>query len=142
MTMAPVEVIVVAFPGSAFNGAILPELRRLVDTSTITIVDGLFVRKDDAGGLTWHELAEIDAELSGLLDHVEGLISAEDVAELAADLEPGSSAAVLAFEHTWMKLVAPDALAGSGGALIADIQVPGSVVEEIMTTVPDEEETA
>ena len=141
MTMAPVEVIVVAFPGSAFNGAILPELRRLVDTSTITIVDGLFVRKDDAGGLTWHELAEIDAELSGLLDHVEGLISADDVAELAADLEPGSSAAVLAFEHTWMKPLR-DALAGSGGVLIADIQVPGSVVEEIMTTVPDEEETA
>ena len=25
MPMAPVEVIVVAFPGSAFNGAILPE---------------------------------------------------------------------------------------------------------------------
>jgi hypothetical protein len=141
MTIAPVEVIVVAFPGSAFNGAILPELRRLVDTSTITIVDGLFVRKDEAGALTWHELAEIDAELSGLLDHVEGIISADDVAELAADLEPGSSAAVLAFEHAWMRPLR-DALAGSGGVLIADIQVPGSVVEEIMTTVPDEEETA
>jgi hypothetical protein len=141
MTMAPVEVIVVAFPGSAFNGAILPELRRLVDTSTITIVDGLFVRKDEAGELTWHELAEIDAELNGLLDHVEGLISADDVAELAADLEPGSSAAVLAFEHAWMRPLR-DALADSGGVLIADIQVPGSVVEEIMTTVPDEEETA
>jgi hypothetical protein len=141
MTMAPVEVIVVAFPGSAFNGAILPELRRLVDTSTITIVDGLFVRKDEAGELTWHELAEIDGELNGLLDHVEGLISADDVDELAADLEPGSSAAVLAFEHAWMRPLR-DAVAGSGGVLIADIQVPGSVVEEIMTTVPDEEETA
>jgi hypothetical protein len=141
MAMAPVEVIVVAFPGSAFNGAILPELRRLVDTSTITIVDGLFVRKDAAGSLTWHELAEIDTALAGLLDHVEGLVSADDVTELAADLEPGSSAAVLVFEHSWMKPLR-DALAGSGGVLIADIQVPGSVVEEILTTVSDEEETA
>lgn len=141
MTMAPVEVIVVAFPGSAFNGAILPELRRLVDTSTITIVDGLFVRKDDAGDLSWHELAEVDAALSGLLQKVEGLISADDVTELAADLEPGSSAAVLAFEHTWMRPLR-DAVAGSGGVLVADIQVPGSVVEEILTTVPDEEEIA
>lgn len=136
--MAPVEVIVVAFPGSAFNGAILPELRRLVDTSTITIVDGLFVRKDEAGELTWHELAEVDPGLNGLLDRVEGLISAEDVAELATDLQPGSSAAVLAFEHTWMKPLR-DALGGSGGVLIADIQVPGDVVEEILDTVPDEE---
>lgn len=141
MTMAPVEVIVVAFPGSAFNGAILPELRRLVDTSTITIVDGLFVRKNDAGDLSWHELAEVDAALSGLLQKVEGLISADDVTELAADLEPGSSAAVLAFEHTWMRPLR-DAVAGSGGVLVADIQVPGSVVEEILTTVPDEEEIA
>jgi hypothetical protein len=141
MTMAPVEVIVVAFPGSAFNGAILPELRRLVSSSTITIVDGLFVRRDDAGALTWHELAEIDPELGGLLDRVEGLLSADDAAELAADLQPGSSAAVLAFEHAWMKPLR-DAVAGSGGVLVADIQVPGSVVEEILTTVPDEEEQA
>lgn len=138
MAMAPIEVIVVAFPGSAFNGAILPELRRLIDTSTITIVDGLFVRRDHSGDLTWHELAEIDPELSGLLDRVEGLLSAEDVAELAANLEPGSSAAVLAFEHTWMTGLR-DAVAGSGGVLVADIQVPGAVVEEILETVPDEE---
>jgi hypothetical protein len=141
MTMAPVEVIVVAFPGSAFNGAVLPELGRLVDTSTITIVDGLFVRKNEVGELTWHELADIDASLSGLLDRVEGLISADDVSELAADLQPGSSAAVLAFEHTWMKPLR-DAVGGSGGVLLADIQVPGNVVEEILDTVPDEEETA
>ena len=31
-----------------------------------------------------------------------------------------------------------DAVAGSGGLLVADIQVPGYVVEEILTTVPDE----
>jgi len=139
MPMAPVEVIVVAFPGSAFNGAILPELRRLVDTSTITIVDGLFVRKDEAGQLSWHELAEIDPELGGLLDRVEGLVADDDVAELAADLEPGSAAAVLAFEHTWMQPLR-DAVAASNGVLLADIQVPGGVVEEILTTVPDEEE--
>lgn len=141
MTMAPVEVIVVAFPGSAFNGAILPELRRLVDTSTITIVDGLFVRRDEAGELVWSELAEIDAELGGLLERVDGLISDEDAAELAAGLQPGSSAAVLAFEQSWMRPLR-EAVAGSGGVLVADIQVPGSVVEEILATVPDEEEQA
>lgn len=137
--MSPVEVIVVAFPGSAFNGAILPELRRLVDTSTITIVDGLFVRKDEAGQLSWHELAEIDPELAGLLERIEGLLSEDDVAELAADLEPGSAAAVLAFEHTWMRPLRA-AVDASGGVLVADIQVPGGVVEEILATVPDEED--
>ncbi|MCA0296247.1 MAG: DUF6325 family protein [Actinobacteria bacterium] len=141
MTMAPVEVIAVAFPGSAFNGAILPELRRLIDTSTITIVDGLFVRRDPDGELSWQELADLDPDLAGLLERVDGLLSDDDVEELAAGLAPGSSAAVLAFEHTWMNPLR-EAVAGSGGVLVADVQVPGGVVEEILNTVPDEEEQA
>ena len=141
MTMGPIEIIEVAFPGSAFNGAILPELRALVQAGTITIVDGLFVRKDDAGEVSWYEVAEMSDDLGGLGDlfaRVDGLLSDEDVAELTAELQPGSSAAILVFEHTWMKPLR-DAVLDSGGVLVADIQVPGRVVEEILATVPDED---
>lgn len=141
MTMGPIEIIEVAFPGSAFNGAILPELRALVQAGTITIVDGLFVRKDDAGEVSWYEVAEMAEDLGGLGDlfaRVDGLLSDEDVAELTAELQPGSSAAILVFEHTWMKPLR-DAVLDSGGVLVADIQVPGRVVEEILATVPDED---
>lgn len=142
MALGPIEIIAVAFPGSTFNGAILPELRNLVQAGTITIVDGVFVRKDEAGDLSWYELAEVSNDLAGLgdlLDRVDGLLSDEDVAELATELEPGSSAAILAFEHTWMKPLR-DAVIDSGGWLVADVQVPGSVVEEILAAVPDEDE--
>lgn len=141
MTMGPIEIIEVAFPGSAFNGAILPELRALVQAGTITIVDGLFVRKDDAGEVSWYEVAEMADDLGGLGDlfaRVDGLLSDEDVAELTAELQPGSSAAILVFEHTWMKPLR-DAVVDSGGVLVADIQIPGRVVEEILATVPDED---
>ena len=137
MNMGPVEIIAVAFPGSAFNGAIIPELLKLVRSSTITIVDGVFVTRDEAGVLSWHELEDSDPELVGLMDRVDGLMAEDDIVDLLADLDPGSSAAVLAYEHTWMKPLR-DAVAGSGGLLVADIQVPGYVVEEILTTVPDE----
>ncbi len=135
--MGPIEIVAVAFPGSRFNGDIIPALLELVESSTITIIDGVFVTRDDAGVLSWHELEEADAGLAALLDRVEGLMSDEDIAELAATLEPGSSAAVLAFEHTWMTPLR-EAVAASGGLLVADIQVPDSAVEAILASVPDE----
>ena len=45
MALGPIEVVVVAFPGNRFNGRLVPELRRLIDADTISIVDGLFARK-------------------------------------------------------------------------------------------------
>ena len=47
MSVGPIEVIVVEFPGNRFNGRIIPELKRLVDAGTIRIVDGLLIA---AGG--------------------------------------------------------------------------------------------
>jgi hypothetical protein len=63
-----------------------------------------------------------------------GLISDEDLEEFAVALTPGSSAAVLAFEHTWFKPLR-DELVDSGGVLIADIRVPGLVVQEVLDAV-------
>lgn len=137
MTTGPIEIIAAAFPGSQFKGDIIPELLKLVESSTITIVDGVFVTRDEAGVLSWHELEESDPRLVALLDRVDGLMSEDDIAEVAAELDPGSSAAILAFEHTWMKPLR-DAVAASGGMLVADIQVPGSAVEAILASVPDQ----
>ena len=46
MALGPIEVLVVAFPGNDFNGQIIPELERLVESDTIALIDGLFIRKD------------------------------------------------------------------------------------------------
>ena len=136
MALGPIEIVVIGFPGNDFNGQIIPELERLVENDTISIVDGLFLMKDVDGEVEFVEFDEIganaDAErLAGLVDKLDALISDEDVAEFAAGLEPGSSAAVLAFEHTWVKPFR-DAIVASGGVLAANFRVPGLVVEELL----------
>jgi hypothetical protein len=141
MSLGPIEVIVVGFPGSKFNGAVLPELTALVEAGTITVVDGVFIAKDDAGDVVFVEFGEdgLDGEVAAFADLVGEameLVSEEDVDELAAGLDPGSSAAVLVFEHTWAKGFR-DAIAGSGGELIADFRVPAVAVEELVSALSE-----
>ncbi len=136
MTLGPVEVLVIAFPGNQFTGEIIPELERLVDNDTISIIDGLLVRKDADGEVSFIEFEELggnaDAErLAGVMNQLESLISDEDVAELAASLEPNSSEAILVFEHTWAKPLR-DAIVASGGVLADNFRVPGMVVDELL----------
>jgi hypothetical protein len=137
MALAPIEVLVVHFPGNRFTGGILPELERLVEADIISIVDGVLVRRDgeddDLTVLEFSEVGDDDdaARLASLLDQVDALISDEDVDELGAGLAPNSSAAMLVFEHTWAKPLR-DAIAGSGGQLAANFRVPGLVVEELI----------
>jgi hypothetical protein len=143
MPLGPIEVVVIAFPENRFTGAIVPELQRLVDNDTISVIDGLFVTKDADGATAFVELGELGANedaaaLAALLDRVEGLVSDEDVEAMTNDLEPNSSAAILVFEHTWAKPFR-DAVVAAGGVLAANMRIPGAVVEEILATVPDED---
>lgn len=123
----PVEVLVIGFPGSQFNGEIIPALTDLVERNVITVVDGLLVQRADDGTVTVVEFEEAGASpqvdaLAALVHKARDLVS-EDVNELVASLEPGSSAAVLVFEHTWA-VPLRDAMVGSGGVLLGDIHIP------------------
>jgi hypothetical protein len=136
MALGPIEVLVISFPGNQFSGEIIPELERLVDNDTISIIDGLLVRKDADGEVTFVEFEELggnaDAQrLASVMDQLESLISDEDVQELAAALEPDSSEAILVFEHTWAKPLR-DAIVASGGVLADNFRVPGMVVDELL----------
>jgi hypothetical protein len=142
MTHGPIEILVLAFPGNKFTGAILPEVERLIANDTIHIVDGLIAKKDENGVLSFVEWADPDlgegaAELSALLDQPEGLLSEEDVDELAADLGPNSTAAIIVFEHTWA-IPIREAVIASGGQLLADIRVPPAAIEELRAELANE----
>ena len=139
--MGPVEVLEIEFQGNRFTGAILPELRSLVERGLVAIIDGVFVRKDAEGTVTFIEFDQIStdedlANLATLLDEEKDLLSAEDVQELAAGLQPNSSAAVLVFEHTW---AAPlkGAIEEAGGRLVANFRVPGPVVDEVLAALSE-----
>ena len=141
MGFGPIEVIVVVFDGNQFTGDILPELRKLVDAGTITVVDGVFITKDADGSVGHQELGDLsdDADAQALvevLDRVDALVSDEDIAELTNDMDANSSAALLAFEHTWAKGFR-EAIVASGGELRADVRVPGNVADEVLAALSD-----
>lgn len=136
MALAPIEVLVISFPGNQFSGQIIPEIERLVGNDTISIIDGLLVTKDADGEVTITEFEELGANadaaaLANLMNQLESLISDDDVATLADSLELNSSEAILVFEHTWAKGLR-DAIVDSGGVLANNFRVPGLVVEELL----------
>jgi hypothetical protein len=136
MGLGPIEILVIEFPGSQFTGEIVPELERLTESDTISIIDGLLVKKDLNGDVTFIEFDELgindDArKLAGVVDQLDALISDEDVEAWAAELAPGNSEAILVFEHTWAKPFR-DAVVRSGGILGANIRLGGEVVDELL----------
>jgi hypothetical protein len=125
--LGPVDWIVVEFPGSRFNGKIAPALADLVQRDLIRVLDLLILKKDEDGTLEAFELGDLeDTELGELRAYereLAMLLSEDDVTNVAAAIEPGSSAAVLIWENLW---AAPFgcAVRESGGQLVASGRIP------------------
>ena len=144
MALAPIELLVIGFPENQFTGGILPELETLVENGVITVVDALLIVKEEDGTVDYLELDQIDAgediaALGRLLVEPNGLLSDEDVEEFAAALAPGSSAAALVFEHTWFTPLRNELL-DSGGLLLANVRIPGLVVDEVLAVLEELED--
>jgi hypothetical protein len=141
-TLGPVDYIVVEFPAgaSSFTGEMANELIALVDSGTIRVIDVLILTKDEDGTVEAMELSDID-EL-GPLQRVEAqlasLLAEDDVAHLAAAMDPGSTAGVLIWENLW---AAPFASAArrSGGQLIATGRIP---IQAIIASIEADEASA
>jgi Family of unknown function (DUF6325) len=125
--LGPVDYIVVEFPAGAsnFTGEMAKELLALVDSGTIRVIDVLILTKNEDGTVEARELSDIE-EL-GPLEAVEAqlaeLLAAEDVENLAAAMDPGSTAGVLIWENLWATPFA-SAARRSGGQLIATGRIP------------------
>ena len=59
------------------------------------------------------------------------MLAEEDIADLAAELAPNSSAAILMFEHVWA-IRFRDAVVDSGGELVASIRIPKEAIDEVL----------
>jgi Family of unknown function (DUF6325) len=129
---APVEYVIISFPGNRFSGEIMPALTELVESGTIRIVDLVFIKKDADGDVTAFELDALEEGGELGLEELEGeageLLSEQDL-ELAAEmLEPDSSAALLVWEQVWAERIA-DAIRDSGGLLVAGERIPQDIVD-------------
>jgi uncharacterized membrane protein len=125
--MGPVQLVAIGFPPQAnFEGRIIDELSKLEQHETIRILDLLFVGKDaETGDLLAldYQGEELGAIVGALLgfefegevgdrpaptqegeveSHAFGL-SHTEIEEIAASLEPGSSAGFVLIEHVWAR---------------------------------------
>jgi hypothetical protein len=125
--LGPVDYVVIEFPGSQFNGEIAPVLVDLVDREIIRVLDVLVIHKDEDGSFEAFELSEYEhsdlGEIRRLETDVAELMSEDDVANVAAALEPGSTAGLLVYENRWAAPFAA-AVRRAGGQLVANGRIP------------------
>jgi uncharacterized membrane protein len=153
--IGPVQLVAIGFaPEGKFEGRVMDELSRLERHETIRILDLLFVHKDAQTGdllaldYQGEELGAIVGALLGfefegdlpsdtqeIESHAFGL-SQREIEEIAASLDPGSSAGFVLIEHVWARnlkrairdaggfplgegFLTPEAIAAVGAELVA-----------------------
>ena len=129
--VGPIDYVVVEFPPdtSNFTGEMAEELVALVEAGTIRIIDLIVLTKDDDGSIEAMEMADLDdlGPLQALEAELAELLAEEDVAHLAAAMDPGTVAGVIVYENLW---AAPFASAArrAGGQLVADGRIPSQAI--------------
>jgi hypothetical protein len=125
--LGPVDFLIVEFPAGTqnFTGEGAAELARLHDAGVIRIMDILILVKEADGSVDAMELSDVAelGELARLETQLVKTLASEDVAHLAAAMNPGSVAGVLVYENLW---AAPfgAAMRRAGGQLIANGRIP------------------
>ena len=146
-TFGPVQMLVLEFDRTRFDGEVMPELERLKDQGTIRVIDLLFVAKPEGGELeivqqsdltkddaiefgaivgalvglgTGSEEETIRAAEAGAQEMEDGhLLGDTEVWYLADAIPEGSSAAVVLIEHRWA-IPLRDKIVKAGGIALAD----------------------
>ena len=122
MTVAPLEYVVVRLDDDQFTGEILSVLDTIQQAGSVQVVDLLFVSKDDAGAVTAREVrdpgdAGLDHSYAVFGEALQGLLTAEDVATLAADVPVTESAVIVLLEHRWAQGLG-EAVSRAGGSVV------------------------
>ncbi|ASD22273.1 MULTISPECIES: DUF6325 family protein [Cryobacterium] len=132
-TYGPVEILLISFDGERPGAALSEALRALIDEKTVTLLDLIFVSRSVEGDLRIVEVEDLPekAQLPDLALGELGLAGLDDVEELAVDLPPGTSAAVLVVELTWARHFA-SVLSASGGAVLHQERIPAAVVNAVL----------
>ena len=137
--LGPVDYLIVEFPADTanFTGKMVDELLELAENGTIRVIDILVLIKDADGEIEAIELADyadlgrlqiIQAELADLL-------TADEVIDLAAAMEPGSTAGLLVYENVWAAPFA-SSVRHAGGRLIANGRIP---IQAIIASIEGDE---
>lgn len=138
--LGPVEYLVVDFPGNRFTGQIAPAIADLVERGLVRILDLVFVKKDLGGVVTCFEFDQLDevAAFTAIDGDADGLLSDDDVAELAEAIPADSSALFVVWEDLWAAKLG-DAVRAAGGELVTGGRIPYQLVDAVMSELAAEE---
>lgn len=128
----PIDYIVVGFTGNKFKGEVLAELADAVEQGVIQVLDLAMIVKDEAGEVTMLEMSADDAALAKVFPHGEqqGLITDEDVAEVAEVLDDNCSAGLLIVEQLWARGL-KQAILNADGVLLAEGRIHPEAYAEL-----------
>lgn len=104
--LGPIDVVVIGYPaGAPMTGDAIPLFLDLVDRGLIRVFDALFVRKNEDGTFSGFDLADLDegspGDLTAFVGASTGLLSDDDVALAAEEIEPGAAALMIVYENRW-----------------------------------------
>lgn len=118
MDIGPLELIVLVFPGARADPDVAEILAGVVSGGYVTVLDLAFVTRTSDGNLRTtdvegnrHEIGLGSFEISA-----EPLITKDQLDAVRHSLKPGTSAAVIAYEHSWVRRLA-GTVTNAGGAI-------------------------
>jgi hypothetical protein len=122
--LGPIDYIAVSFKGNNFDGSILEELAKAVDSGDIRVVDVLLIVKNKDGEVALAEMQDQSEDLQQAakalrLSGETPLLTEEDAEKLAAKMENDTSAGILVIEQLWAKGL-KKALLDKGAELLAE----------------------
>ena len=109
----------------------MPALNDLLDQGLVRLIDIAIVSKAADGAVSILETQELGPEVAEaflqLTGEASGLLSEADLQELGEDLDPGTTAAALLFEHVWATRFAIAVRAAKGELVLAE-RIPHAVM--------------
>lgn len=135
MTYGAIDFLALSFQTEQLKGEILPELLDLVQKKIVRVIDLVIVRKYEDGHHEALEMQQLAPDLLAVMDPLEievsGIIQVEDIANVAAAMENGSTAAILLVENLWT-IKFGEAVLRAKGRVLAHERIPFEVVNEVL----------
>jgi hypothetical protein len=133
--LGPIDFLLLEFHSDRLTGRAGGALLDLVEQGIIRIFDLLVIQKHDDGTFSGLDIADMTADHLGgfavFSGARSGLVGDDDVAEAAAAMEPGTTAAMLVYENTWARPFVA-AARDAGAQVIASERIPADVVMDVL----------
>jgi uncharacterized membrane protein len=130
----PVEFVLVGFEGDRPGEPVIEAIRDIVDAGAIRLLDLVVVTHSEDDTITAVEIEDVadDYGLGTVELEASGLAADQDIQQFAAEIPPGTSAALAVVELLWAKRLA-EKLADAHGFVIHSDRIPAPIVNAALT---------